>query len=258
MDEDYKQLLQAGIDSQNAEQGTLTDYDCAICKNKGVIYFLDKNYNECTRECECMKKRRIIQNTKNSGLSDMLEQYTFDKFTHKEPWQFTMYDKATDFVRDDKAKCFYIGGQVGCGKSHICTAIVGKFLEQGYFVYYNIWNEIVTRLKQTAYEDSEKYNRQLDRLKRVPVLYIDDFFKTPPTTADLDKAFQILDYRKNMALGNARKRFITIISSEKTLNEIMSIDQAIGSRILEMCNHGEYLVEIAPDLKKNQRTKGAY
>lgn len=253
MNEEYIKLLQAGIDSQNAEQGTLNEFDCPICKNKGEIYYLDENYNECTKECKCMRKRRIIQNTKNSGLSAMLDKYTFDNFTHKERWQFTMYDKATDFVRDKNAKSFFIGGQVACGKTHICTAIVGTFLKQGYNVYYNVWNEIVTNLKQNAYDNTEEYNRQLERLKNVSVLYIDDFFKTTPTTADLDKAFQIIDYRKNMSVSDTKKRYITIISSEKMIGELCEIDEAIGSRIFEMCNRGEYVVEIARGADRNKR-----
>ena len=253
MNEEYIKLLQAGIDSQNAEQGTLNEFDCPICKNKGEIYYLDENYNECTKECKCMRKRQIIQNTRNSGLSAMLDKYTFGNFSHKERWQFTMYDKATDFVRDKNAKSFFIGGAIGAGKSHICTAIVGKFLEQGYNVYYNVWNEIVTNLKQNAYDNPEEYNRQLERLKNVKVLYIDDFFKTTPTTADLDKAFQIIDYRKNMSVSDTKKRFITIVSSEKFISEICEIDEAIGSRIFEMCNRGEYVVEIARSADKNKR-----
>jgi DNA replication protein DnaC len=253
MNEEYIKLLQAGIDSQNAEQGTLNEFDCPICKNKGEIFFLDENNNECSRECECMKKRRIIRNTRNSGLSAMLDKYTFGNFSHKENWQFTMYDKATDFVHDDKAKCFFVGGQIGAGKSHICTAIVGRLLEQGYNAYYNVWNEIVINLKQNAYDNPEEYNRQLTWLKNVKVLYIDDFFKTTPTTADLDKAFQIIDYRKNLSMGNSKRRLITIISSEKMLEEIIGIDEAIGSRIFEMCNRGEYVVEIERSANKNQR-----
>ena len=85
------------------------------------------------------------------------------------------------------------------------------------------------------------------------MLYIDDFFKTTPTTADLDKAFQIIDYRKNLSMGNSKRRLITIISSEKMLEEIIGIDEAIGSRIFEMCNRGEYVVEIERSANKNQR-----
>lgn len=258
MSEDYIKLLQAGIDSQNAEQGTLTGVDCPICKNKGEIFYLDENYNECTKECECMKKRRIIARAQNSGLWAVLPKYTFKNFEHKEDWQFYMYDKATDFVRDDKAKCFYIGGGIGSGKSHICTAIVGYFIKQGLDAQFDIWSNIVTNLKQNAYDNPEEYNRQMDRLKNVPVLYIDDFFKTNPTTADLDKAFQIINHRYNLSIGDTEKKCITIISSEKMLDEHYKIDNALASRIFEMCNFGEYVVEINRSSTRNQRTKGVY
>ena len=64
---------------------------------------------------------------------------------------------------------------------------------------------------------------------------LDDFFKCgqveggvqKPTAADVNLAFEILNHRYN------NPGFITIISSESTLDEIFSIDEAVGGRIGE-------------------------
>ena len=67
--------------------------------------------------------------------------------------------------------------------------------------------------------------------KTVEVLYIDDLFKTEqgrnPTTADVNIAFEILNYRYR------NPELITIISSERTIQDIVKIDEAVGSRIFE-------------------------
>ena len=95
-------------------------------------------------------------------------------------------------------------------------------------------------------------NRQIEALKKlqtVPVLYIDDLFKTGrdasgscyPTAADVNLAFDIINYRYT-------KRLTTIISTERSPAELVDIDEAIGGRIVEMAQGHTYCIE-----KKNGR-----
>ena len=87
--------------------------------------------------------------------------------------------------------------------------------------------------------------------KKAEVLYIDDLFKTEqgknPTTADINVAFEILNYRYR------NPQLITLISSEKTIQELVRIDEAVGSRIFEMSR--DFCVNIGKDIKKNYRLK---
>jgi hypothetical protein len=96
-------------------------------------------------------------------------------------------------------------------------------------------------------------------LKNADVLYIDDLFKNgkddfgtvkQPTPADINAAFEIINYRYN----NPGK--ITIISSERTLIEMNAIDEAIAGRIAEKSKAGGYCINLAKDGKKNWRMKG--
>jgi DNA replication protein DnaC len=83
------------------------------------------------------------------------------------------------------------------------------------------------------------------------VLYIDDFFKTEsgklPTTAEINIAFEILNFRYN------NPDLVTIISSEKGMSELLEIDEATGSRIFERSK--DYSISIAKDKNKNYRLK---
>ena len=99
----------------NEEDG----YNCDKCKNKGVIYFLKENQlskqkDFTQRECSCMAIRRALRRAKQSGLNNILTDYTFDKYETPEQWQRIIKEKALNFCKDNSAHWFYIGGQSGC------------------------------------------------------------------------------------------------------------------------------------------------
>jgi DNA replication protein DnaC len=83
------------------------------------------------------------------------------------------------------------------------------------------------------------------------VLYIDDFWKTQqgtnPTPADVHLAFEIINYRYQ------DKKCVTIISCERTVKELMQIDETVGSRIFERSK--DYRLEIERDSAKNFRLR---
>jgi DNA replication protein DnaC len=87
----------------------------------------------------------------------------------------------------------------------------------------------------------------------VDILYIDDFLKVrngeEPTNGDLNLAFEIINHRL------LDKEKSTIISSEKTLDEIIMYDEALMSRVYQ--NAGEYNISIKQDRNKNYRLKGS-
>lgn len=244
-------FLKQKVEDYNNLSGSLQGYDCPICKNKGHIIY-EKNGYEFMKDCECMNTRELIRLANESGLGDVLKEYTFAKYTHEEEWQDKIYNTALKFIHDVGANCFYIGGQVGSGKTHICTAIVREFIKQHLNIKYVIWNEVVTKLKQNIIEDTNAYQSDIESLKKVQVLYLDDLFKTDPTKADIDKLFEIINTRYNLSKSNKDTRYITIISSEKTFEELIQVDEAIASRIMEMSKK-EYALSIQKDISKNIR-----
>lgn len=231
-------------------------YDCPLCLNRGDTMVLEERNGVLYHrhyECKCMGIRRSIWRMKRSGLEKSIKDYTFKRFEVKEEWQQKMVDMARRYLNEGvkDGRWLFIGGQPGCGKTHICTAVAGKLLYE-MPVIYAVWPQISKKLKAIVNE-AEDYGNEVGKLQQVEVLYFDDFFKPvtdhegqrqPPTPADMKLAFEILNYRYINKLP-------TILSSEWHLAELADMDEATASRIAERC--GEFAMQIGRDRSRNHR-----
>ena len=227
---------------------TLGDYgldnvNCDKCGNSGQIVWQEDGIVH-SRECECMAMRRSLRRITNSGMEDMLERYTFDNYETPNEYRKLIKQQAINFTKDDKG-WFYIFGQSGSGKTHICTAICKSFIESGVETYYMNWRDESVGLKASVNDDAV-YAKKMNKLKSVPVLYIDDFLKAGSTSADVKLAFEILNGRYN------NRKLRTIISCELTLDGLFDIDEAIAGRIYERSKKLNYMIK-AP--KENWRLR---
>lgn len=232
-------------------------YNCDICRNKGFVYEVRQDtaggFYEVAIPCKCEKIRQTLNRAKRSGLGNILTDYTFDKFETPEEFHRTLKDKAQEFCKDDNAKIFYIGGQSGSGKTHLCTAIAGHYIKQGKDCRYMLWRDDAVKLKQCV-NDYAVYQPLINEFKNVDVLYIDDLFKsangeemTPPTRADINIAFEIVNHRI------LDKDKITIISSEFTMEQALEFDEATMGRIYQPAKN--YTINISKDRQKNWRLR---
>ena len=237
-------------DKYNQSVGSLKNYDCQECKNRGEFWKY-KDGEIVSVPCKCLELRKTLHRIEQSGLKGSIDRLTFESFKTPGHWQELIKIKAKSFVENNNGKWFYIGGQVGCGKTHICTAIVGELFKQDKTGQYMLWRDDAVQLKASI-NDYEVYKDIMEPLKTVDVLYIDDFFKTEknkqPTQADINVAFEILNHRYS-------NNKITVISSERTIDELLEIDEAVGSRIYEKTKESNII--IGQDRNKNYRLRGA-
>lgn len=246
--------LELYAQQENSVVGRLDGCDCPKCKNKGVVFTVNYDTQTVSKSpCECMANRKTLSQVQHSGLGALLDSCQFANYYHTgEEWRETMFERSQAFLQDNKP-LFYVGGQVGCGKSFLCVAMVNEYIKQGLDCKFVVWCDVATTLKQSVMQDSDKYNDLLSELQTATVLYIDDFFKTTPTTADIDKAFQILNYRYNQnRISN--KRYITLISSERTQSDLLAIDEAIATRIIELATP-TYMLSISRNVERNLRIR---
>ena len=220
-----EEMLASKVEAYNALAGSLGGVDCNLCQNKGFVAAV-RDGAIVMRECSCMGKRRSLKRIRESGLMGLLDRYTFDAFQTPEPWQKQAKERAMDFAANGWGRWFVVTGTPGTGKTHLCTAIAGAMLEAGREVRDMLWRNEAPRLKAIV-NDREEYEREIRQLKEADVLYIDDFFKGSVSDADINLAFELLNDRYN---DNER---MTILSSEKTVEDLLDIDEAIGSRIYE-------------------------
>lgn len=255
---DYEQFKVDGLNNTVGDRDKEDGHNCPECKNKGYIVKLVENedgtYSHCCGDCKCIPIRNSIMRMKRSGLKNIIKDYTFDKFEDTEPWQKALKSAAVEFSKEPKG-WFFLGGQSGAGKTHLCTAICREFLLAGQNVRYMLWRDEIVKLKAVV-NDAEEYSKIIEPYKRVQVLYIDDLFKTGkaadqqnqrPTQGDINAAFEIINYRYN------NPGLITIISSELTVDDLIDIDEATGGRIYERAK----AFNIAKDRSRNYRIRGA-
>lgn len=210
---------------------------CDVCGGTGYIYGKVSYYGmeyETVDECQCMKNRRAA--SRWTGLSD--KEMTFDSYEDFEPWQKTVKKKAMEYA-DDPTGWFAIVGASGAGKTHICTAIAKEIAKREPLLY--IKNDVLRKMKfDTDEEELEKY-------KTIPYLHIDDFLKGNTSDAELKIAYEIINERYFRDLP-------TIISSERTLKEMMLIDIAIAGRIKEKAQTN--LLDLGNSESRNYRLGG--
>ncbi len=214
------------------EQYGLDLLHCDLCNDTG--YILEKTGNGIditVTECSCMNKRRSLRSLRESGLEELIRIYTFRQYQTPDEQTKEIRRAALRFCSADPA-WFFISGKPGSGKTHICTAICRNFIAQGERVQYMRWLDEISAIK-TMKSMNPPPNECIDRLeflKRVPILYIDDFLKGKVTQTDLSLAFEILNARYNQP----SKR--TILSSEQSISSIIRLDEATGSRIRQRAN----------------------
>ena len=224
MDAALLNRIKATLEKHSPEQ---IKYDCSLCEDRGYIFKIQDGY-EVAVPCECLEKKQSVEKMERSGLTEAFKQRTFKTFIVNNEWQLEAKAKAMDYSKNFKETkaSLMLSGQPGSGKTHIGVATMLRLIENNTGCVYREYISMLTDLKQTSM-DEEEYIRSLEKYINPPVLFLDDFLKGEPTM---------------------------IISTEKSVKEILNWDEAIGSRLIEMCQGN--VIEFPRGLENNYRLRG--
>lgn len=228
---EYKRLKEI-IDKKIQEEKNSPKkiYQCEKCKDTGVIvkeYVNEFGLNaQGSRECDCSKAKRFQKRIEKSGLKDKFETLTFDNFDAYNDELKLNKALAIGFAKEDLSNTILLLGQSGSGKTHLATAICKEILYgKNIPLIYESYREIIGNIKPLTMNLEERV-KAIGVYKDAPVLYIDDLFKGNTTGTDESIIFEILDYRYSRKLK-------TIITSEKSIEELFQINEALAGRLVE-------------------------
>lgn len=227
----YDKSYTSNLENKGSTQ-EVTDV-CPICRGVGFIVKRDEKYQDIITPCSCTTKNNIKSKWKLAGLNvdssqlNLKNYKIYNAITKKCKTAALNYLKSFNEIKTTRHNSIAFLGQVGSGKSHLSTAIAINLIDKGVKVIYMPYRDVITKIKQNML-DEENYSQTLGKYKTSELIVIDDLFKGKITESDINIMFEVINYRY---LNN----FPMIISSEYTMKKLLELDEAVGSRILEMC-----------------------
>ena len=210
-------------------------FGCPKCNYQGVIAIDSRT----VRICECQELAKIQKLFESSRITPAFRATTFGNFiTAGRPEIIqTMFKSTLDYsrrfneIKDDKNNWLVLLGEPGSGKTHLTMAVANEKINERVKVLYFQHVEGINEMKDILRAGEESLRAKVREMQQVDFLVWDDLFKPVkdkknPTAFEVEKAFEVLNYRYLNLLPTA-------ISSERTPKELIEIDKATGSRILE-------------------------
>lgn len=115
-------------------------------------------------------------------------------------------------------------GLNGCGKTHLAAAIANSLRESGREVLFIVVPDLLDHLRSSFGPDSRvSYDALFERIKKAPVLVLDDFGEHSATSWAQEKIYQLINYRYNARLA-------TVIT---TCLDLDQIENRVSSRMVD-------------------------
>ena len=157
-------------------------------------------------------------------------------------------EMAFNFARDYTAEppgWLILQGYNGCGKTHLAAAIANQLRESGKEVLFIVVPDLLDHLRSSFGPDSRvSYDALFEKIKKIPVLVLDDFGEHSATSWAREKLYQLINYRYNAQLA-------TVITTVLSLEDM---DGSVGSRLADLKVCTSFRIQ-APDYRALKTTR---
>lgn len=214
-------LKSIGIDPKSFEP----EYSCKACNDTGA-----------TKEgvCDCFKARLIEENFKNSNLSKILQNQSFENFSldyypDEIPQGYPLspraniekilkYCKEFAYNFDFSTKSILMTGGTGLGKTYLSTCIAKTLLENSKSVIYISAVDFFKRIESARFDAT---NTDVEMFENCDLLIVDDLGTEAPSVYATAVFSDILDKR----VSQGKKMILN------TNNKMSDIEKFYGQRV---------------------------
>nr|WP_309099209.1 ATP-binding protein [Fredinandcohnia onubensis] len=219
-----------------------------------------------SKRCDCVVTRKLEKLMKSSQITEEFRKLGFQNFRREGKPQIIVdaYECALEYFREfktisgDRKNSIALLGQPGAGKTHLLMAISNNLLNKYQIpVQYFPYVEGMDDLR----DDFDLLEQKLNRMKKVNVLFIDDLFKPVNVQTKMGplKKPQASEWELKQMYAVINYRYLNhlpiLVSCELTIDELVEVDEALGTRIFQMCE--DFIVVLKGDRKLlNHRLEG--
>ena len=209
---------------------TSLKYECDKCNDTG---YTEKGL------CPCYKHALTLKGYESSGIANLLKKQSFESFSldmypseAKELIEKN-YRELKSFVDsfDTKKTSYLLVGGTGLGKTHHSTSVAKELVDKGYYVVYEIAQNIFADFEQDYFRDRYHDTEMVsNKYLECDLLIIDDLGTEIVTKRSLSYLYNVVNTRLN-------KNLPIIISTNLKGKEIAdAYDERITSRLFgEFC-----------------------
>lgn len=212
--------MQAMVEKKIIATSTETNR-CSVCGGKGFIFYQEDGY-DYAKKCNCLILKEQAEAMERSGLTNFWKTRTFETFIATTKEQKKVKEICQNFNSLGGILC----GQVGSGKTHLAVAILLEAAKKGLRVKFANYRDLMRELSQNAL-DREYYKKIMYSYKNTEFMVLDDLFKNTVTDAQRAYVYELINDRYVRMKP-------TVVTTEKSISELMAIDEAITSRLIEM------------------------
>jgi DNA replication protein DnaC len=208
--------------------------EVGVCDGSGWIEVDDLTARPC--QCRALKAKRKQSRRLGTGIPKRFRGVGFDRqpIADMDP---ALTREIRQFVRDvdgnlDKGRGLWLFGDVGTGKTSLAMLVSKAALEAGRSVAIYSMPRLLSDIKETYEDNSERSYMQLfERLVGVDLLHIDDLGAEKRTDWVLEQLYSIINERWQ------EQRSIVVTTNLVDVDELRAqIGPRTVSRLHEMCD----------------------
>lgn len=227
----------------NCKYDLMGSLGCKQAARVGVMPYTTRcdKYDKACAIAEGNRQRRAC--LENSGIGKRFWDKTFENFNVTDKTEKAFNACVTfcdDYMKQGSPKGLKLFGNYGCGKTHLCAAIIHKLAGGKVRTVFMVVPELLRTIRQSFNQDDDSSRRIVDKAEKAALLILDDLGAEKTSDWVREQLYIIINRRYENMLP-------TIVTTNCTTQELVNrLGERTVSRLIEMTDTYKIM---APDYR---------